>query len=393
MKPSQISKFAFVCMLVALTVGLSACDELVSIMSDGAAPGQLPAQILVGIVLPFSGQYVEGPDDPSIQRYLNGFLMARDEINAAQLAPIRLKYIVEDDQSTIEGAIAAYKKLIHEDGVAAILGPSSSTQVEMAFPVAEANRMVAIGPSSAAQGLSAIGDYVFRVNQPVDNLIPRGVRLTHERLGYRRIAKLATADDGYSKSADFLFTESLNAIGVEILGTETFRLRAGDYSEQLRRIKQLEPDAIFVSAQPLDVPEILIQARQVGIGADVPIIIPLLSSVEVEEAGAAAENVITFTSWSIEVNTPGNKAFVTNFRATYETDPDLFSALAYTSVYLLANAISNAGSVDSDAIRAALADTKEFDSVLGRFSFDSVGDPVYDPVMLIVRNGSFEAFE
>jgi len=391
---NYIRKIRLLTVGVLLIAGLSACDELVSILSDDREmPVQIPDEIRVGIVLPFSGKYVESPDDPLVQLYLNGFLMAGDEINAAQLAPTRLRFIIEDDQSTIEGAIAAYNKLIHEDRVAAILGPASSTQVEVAFPVAEANRLVAIGPSSAAQGLSAIGNYVFRVNQPVDKLIPRGVRLTHERLKYQRVAKLATSDDVYSTSADTIFDESLDAIGVEVLTTETFLLRAGDYTEPLTRIKALAPDAIMVSAQPTDMPDILIQARQVGIGADVPIIMPLLSSTEVRKAGDAAEGVISFASWSIKTDTPNNKAFVRNFRAKYESEPNRASALAYTSVYLLTNAISNAGSIESDALRDALADTKDFDTVLGSFSFDTVGDAVYDPVILIVRDGVLETFE
>lgn len=390
---NYIRKITLLAVGVLLIAGLSACDELSSILADREMSGQIPDEILIGVVLPLSGKYVESPDDPTMQRYLNGFLMARDEINEAQLTPIRLKFIIEDDQSTIEGALAAYNKLIHEDRVAAILGPASSTQVEMAFPVAEENQRVAIGPSSAAQGLSAIGDYVFRVNQPVDKLIPRGVRLTHERLGYRRVAKLVTSDDVYSKSADTIFAESLNAIGVEVLSTETVLLRAGDYTEQLTRLKELTPDAIFVSVQPFDMPEIMVQARQVGIDTTVPIIAPLLSSTEVQEAGDAAEGVITFAPWSIEAEIPKNKTFVRDFRAKYELEPNVFSALTYTSVYLLTNAISNARSTESDAIRDALADTKDFDTVLGRFSFDAVGDPVYDPIVLIVRDSVLEAFE
>ena len=388
-----IRKITFFAIVVLLIAGLSACDELVTILSDRETPPQLPDEIRIGIVLSLSGKYVTGPDDLLVQLYLNGFSLARDEINAAQLLPSRLQFIIEDDKSTVEGAIAAYNKLIHEDGVVAILGPTSSTQVEMAFPVAEENRFVAIGPSSAAAGLSAIGDYVFRVNQPVDTLIPRGVRLTHERLGYQRVATLATSDDVYSQSADVIFAESLHAFGVEVLGTETFLLRAGDYTDQLTRIKALAPDAIMVSAQPFDMPEIMVQARQVGIDTSVPIITPLLSSTEVQKAGDAAEGVITFAAWSIEADTPNNRTFVRNFRTEYESEPNLFSALAYTSVYLLTNAISNAGSIESDALRDALAETEDFDTVLGSFSFDAVGDPVYDPIMLIVRDGVLEAFE
>ena len=89
----------------------------------------------------------------------------------------------------------------------------------------------------------------------------------------------------------------------------------------------------------------------------------------------------------------GTRRLSRNFRAKYESEPNLFSALAYTSVYLLSHAISNAGSIESDAIRDALAETENFDTVLGSFSFDAVGDPVYDPIMLIVQDGEFETFE
>ena len=120
---------------------------------------------------------------------------------------------------------------------------------------------------------------------------------------------------------------------------------------------------------------------------------PLLGSPRVQEAGDAAEGTITFSPWSSEADAPGNEAFVQGFRAKYDMEPDLFSALTYTAVYLLSNAITNAGSTELDAIRDALAKTADFDTVLGTFSFDAVGDPVYDPIMLIVRDGAFEVFE
>ena len=56
------------------------------------------------------------------------------------------------------------------------------------------------------------------------------------------------------------------------------------------------------------------------------------------------------------------------------------------------NAISEAGSTDSDAIREALAATSDFETVLGGFSYDAVGDAEYDPVILIVRDGDLQPF-
>ena len=154
----------------------------------------------------------------------------------------------------------------------------------------------------------------------------------------------------------------------------------------------MNPGAVLVAANSFDQPTILVQGREVGIPDDVPFIVPLMSVGEVQQAGAAAEGAITFTAWTSTADTPGNQAFVRNFIAAYDSEPSVFSALAFTSVQLLVNAISTAESTDSDAIRAALASTSGFDTVLGGFSFDAVGDAVYDPIILVVRDGALQPF-
>ena len=384
-----------ICLLVisaALIVGLCGCDELVSILFEGEAPPPLPDELLIGLVMPQSGAFVDGPDDPDIVRYINGFFLARDEINDAQLAPPRIRFILEDNKSTTEGAIAAYNKLIHEDGVVALLGPATSTLTEAAFPVAEENQTVAIAPTSASQGPSALGDFVFRVNLTVDKLIPHGVRVTQEKLEYQRVAIIVDTLDAFSRSANQVYAETLAEIGVELLTTETFSTLDEDLRPQLTRIRDLEPGAVLVAANSFDQPNILVQGREVGIPDDVPFIVPLLSLGEVQAAGAAAEGAITFTAWTSAADTPGNQAFVRNYTAKYDAAPSVFSALSYTSVKLLVNAISEAGSTDSGAIREALAGTSDFETVLGSFSFDAVGDAVYDPIVLIARDGAFQPF-
>ena len=71
----------------------------------------------------------------------------------------------------------------------------------------------------------------------------------------------------------------------------------------------------------------------------------------------------------------------------------MWAAHAYTTVYILAEAIANAGSTDSKAIRDAMAGIRDLDTVLGTFSFNAVGDAVYEPLTLVVENGQFRVFE
>ena len=62
--------------------------------------------------------------------------------------------------------------------------------------------------------------------------------------------------------------EALTANGVEILTTETYQTGETDFSAQLTRIKESNPDAIFISALAPEMIKIMIQARQLGIPTD-----------------------------------------------------------------------------------------------------------------------------
>ncbi len=337
--------------------------------------------ISIGVVLPLTGRLTDTFGIPISQ----GFELALSEINATHL-----KFIIEDDQSTIDGAVEAFNKLIHQDKVSVILGPATSSQTQEAFQVAQENEVVALGPTSAARGLSAIGDFVFRISLTTDVLIPIGIEVTHAKLGYQRVATIYDETDLFSTDGNEAVREALAANGVEVLTTEIFQ-GGDDVSAQLTRIQALNPDAVFVSALPTDRPNILTQRHQLGLS--VPFFVRTLTGVDIKALGAPAEGAISFVGWSSIGDAPGNQAFVQNYSAEYGTEPNNYAASAYATVYILAEALANAQSADSTAIRDALANIKDFDTIFGKFSFDANGDAVYEPKVLIVNNGEFELFE
>ena len=392
----NVIRVTFVLMTAALVVGLSACDEFAAILSSSEIPQgsvipqltDVSGDIPIGVLYPITGRL-----DSVGVRMKHGFELALEEINNAQLGDVHLTFIVADDQSTVEGALEAFEKLIHQDGVPVILGPTSSSQAKEAFPIAQQNQVVAFSSTSGASGLSALGDFIFRVTLTADVLIPNGISVTHEQLGYNRVAIIYDKIDVVSQSSYNGFTKALAENGVEILTEEGYRTGDTDFSEQLSRIKALQPDAIFIAALPPDIPEIMIQARALGIPASVPFIVAQVTIDEIQAAGAAAEGLLSFTGWLSTTSIPANQAFVQNYRATYGIEPNAWAAHSYATVYILAEAIARAGSTDASAIRDALADIRDFDTIFGKFSFDSNGDAIYDPTILIVKRGQFEIFE
>lgn len=386
MNVRRFTKFASVFAIAALIAGLSSCDQLGELLVPPPDMDGL-GEITIGVSLPLEGEDAARYGLP-MQR---GFELAQDEIN--QLGGSQITFIIENDQSTVEGAMAALNKLIHQDGVSIITGITFSSQLRELIPIIEENEVVCYSSVSSAAGLSALSDFVFRSGLTTDVLNPNGVRITHEKLGYQRAALIFDEIDVYSTSSNEEVSKALEASGIEVVSTVTFQTGATDFSAQLTQIMEANPDAIFISALSAEMTQIMIQGRAIGIPASARFIVPDLTVNEVQIAGEAAEGAIAFTNWRPTSDTPGNGAFVENYRAKYGIEPDPWAAQSYATLYILAEAIGNAQSAEAAAVRDALANIMDFPTILGQFSFNEVGDAVYDPIVLAVENGELVDFE
>lgn len=347
-------------------------------------PPPMDEGITIGVALAQTGEFAEPYGIPMRQ----GLELAQEEIN--MLGGVNLKFEFADPQSTIEGAKTAVQTLV-DKGVPAIVGIGISTHLEQAFPIAQENGVIAFSPISSASGLSALGDFIFRTGLTVGILNSNGTMVTHGKLDYQKAALIYDAADTYSTSSNEAFEKTLMALGVEVLTAETFQTGDTDFSTQLTNIMGMEPDALFISALAGEMTQIITAAKSIGISAQ--LIVPDLTAKEIQEVGEAAEGAITFSGWFGMADTPGNQAFVEKYKAKHGIEPGPWAAQAYATLYILANAIMNAQSTDAAAIRDALAQTMDFPTILGNFSFDANGEAVYDPIVFTVKDGALQIFE
>ncbi len=382
----KIVTFTFIVATVALAVGLSSCDRMAPMVPDTEMTPTTDVGIPIGVVVSMTGKDAE-PYGLPMQR---GFELAREEIN--MLSDANLTFITADDQSSEEGAIAAVQQLV-DQGVPVILGIAISDYLEDAFPIAQENGVVAFSSVSSAAGLSSIGDYVFRTGLATNIMIPSGVMITHEELGYEKVALIYDAEDTYSTSSNEEIKKALGASGVEILAEETFQTGDTDFSMQLTNIMDVEPDALFISALSVEMTQVIIQAGAMGIPDAARLIVPDLTAKEIQDAGDAANGAIAFAGWTALSNIPGNQTFIQSYQAKYGIEAEPWAAQSYATLYILADAIAKAQSADSAAIRDALAQTMDFPTILGDFSFDPNGEAMYDAVVLTVKDGGLQLFE
>lgn len=370
-------------MLLAL---LAACGEGESSSKEenNGTNGTITAK--VGVI-----SYLTGPGAAYGEAITNGLKLALDEIN--DKGDVKIELAIEDSAGKQEQALSVGQKLMSQDDIVAIIGPTLSTEMNVVGPEADLNGIPIMGTSTTAAGIPQIGEYVFRNSIPESLAIPAALEKAVDKYGAKKVAILYGNDDLFTQSGfDTMKAEAEN-MGLEILTIETFQKGQSDYNAQLTKIKDLQPDLILASALYNEGAVIMDQARKMGI--EVPFVggNGFNSPQVIEIAGEASNGLIVATPWFADKPDEKVKAFVEKYEEAYGHKPDQFAAQAYDALYIIAEALKNAGEADRDALRDALAEIKDLEGILGKFSFDKDGDVIMDPTVLIIKDGQFQLFE
>ncbi len=355
-------------------------------------PASEPENIPVGFALSLSGNF-----QPYGIIQQNGINQAIQEINDKALIPgYRIVPCFMDDKSVPDTCRIVFRDLIFNKKVLAIIGPTSSNSAFVADTVAQNNQVVVMGISNTVPGITEMGHYVFRNSLPESSVIPNTIAVTHQILGYSKVSIVFGNDDPYTLGAYDAFRTALEGTaGVTIITTDTARKGDTDFSEQVANIQQAGPDIIVLALLVNEAARFMVQARAAGIPETVRFIggnsFNTLSLWQ--QAGIAAQGAICGSAWIHTENTSGNAAFVENYNQRYGARPDQFAAQAYTSVYILADAIRRAGTLNRTSLRNSLGNTANLETILGNFSFDANRNPVHTPVVQELVNGDFILFE
>ncbi|QRG05558.1 ABC transporter substrate-binding protein [Xanthobacter dioxanivorans] len=339
-------------------------------------------------------QVLSGPQSKYGANANKGIELAAEEINKAggiNGRPIRL--FTEDTAGSKDQAINAVRKVIGQNKVVLVIGPTLSTEVFAATPIANQRGVPSVALTATAPGIAAIGEFSFRASLPEDRLIPASLKRAKKLYDIKRAAILFANDDSNMKSSADIFKKEAAANGIEVVAVEAFSSRDSDFSAQLTKFAGLGVDSVLVGAYPDAGASILTQARRLGLskvrfiggnGFNSPKIIEL--------AGPAAEGAMVSGPWSIAKEDEANRTFIAAYQAKYGEVPDQFGAQGYDGMKLVAQALKNAGAtIDTGSIRTALQNV-EFKGVMGPFRFDQNREAALSDgaVTFEVVNGAFK---
>ena len=323
-----------------------------------------------------------------------GFELAIGEINrSGGINGNKLELVIEDEQGKKEEAINVFKKLIFQDKVLMLFGPTLSNSAQASDPVAQSAKIVVFGTSNTADGITSIGNYVFRNSVTEADILPVTLKVASQKTGLKKVAVLYGNDDIFTKSGYDNFAKALQALKIAVTTTESFAKGDVDFKPQLTKIKASASDAIVLSALVAEGGPIMVQARQLGItlpfiggnGMNSPRVFEL--------AKDSSDNLWVGSPWSVENPATENKRFIAAYQKAYSALPDQFAAQAYDAMYIVGQALKKiklTGKIEPDrkALRDALP-AIQFTGATGPFKFRQVtgrdGKPAgYDAVQTAI---------
>jgi branched-chain amino acid transport system substrate-binding protein len=359
------------------------------IFVSGLHPALAAAQIKIGAAESLTGNAAQYG-----QPIRRGLELALSEINnSGGIGGQKLVLVIEDEQGKKEEAINVFKKLIFQDKVLMLFGPTLSNSAQAADPVAQGAKVVVFGTSNTADGITSIGNYVFRNSVTEADILPVTLRVAAQKTGFKKVAILYGNDDIFTKSGYDNFRKALQNLKIAVTTTETFAKGDVDFKPQLTKIKGSNPDAIVLSGLVAEGAPIMVQARQLGItlpfiggnGMNSPRIFEL--------AKDSADNLWVGSPWSVENSAPENQRFIAAYKKAHGALPDQFAAQAYDAMYIVGDALKKtklSGKLEADrqALRAALP-TIQWNGATGPFKFRQVtgrdGKPAgYDAVQTAI---------
>lgn len=360
--------------------------------------------VVVGNIVPSTGPFADFGRKSRLAAD-----MALEMVNRSGIGGRQLSLPYADTGGRADEAASLVRRLA-DQGAMAVLGPFSSTECEVAFPVGNQLGIPMIAPASAKPGVAAASrPFAFRTN--VVEAVSQAILVPawRQRYGIRTAVAVYDERDAISLSlGSDVLPEAARNVGISLVDPGrplTFQTGDLDMGPLVARLRGLEFDGILLGAGYRDGITFLREARRQGIQQPVVGGNPLANDALPQQAGAAAEGVMAPSTFVPTLPSPEVQAFVEEFErrrraAGIEVGVDYLDANVYDIVRMLAQAMvegriqGTAASRQQDRrIIAERLAAMDFPSLTGPLRFDASGDAVRDVLLLEVRDGAWRQYQ
>lgn len=305
----------------------------------------------------------------------NTAVMVVDQINkAGGIKGHKLELVAYDTAGDATKAVQLANRLIKDDKVVAIIGPSTTGETMAVLPVADREQVPLISCSAGSKITDPVKKWVFKTAQNDALAVAR----IYEYLQKNKQTSVAllTVSDGFGSSGREQLKNQAAKYGITILSDDTYGPKDTDMTAQLTKIRGSKAQAIICWGTNPGPAIIAKNARQLGIKVPMFMSHGVSSKKFIELAGEAAEG-IKLPSGKVLVADMLPKAdsqkkslmaFVKDYQNHYKAEGDHFGGHAWDAVMLIKNAVER-GATTPEAIRDQLEKTTKFAGIGGTFTY------------------------
>ena len=329
-----------------------------------AAPAYAADPVRIGVALSQTGNLAD-----SAAPYFKGLDLWREQANArGGLAGHPIEFVVYDDRSDPATAARLYEKLITDDKVNLAMSSLGSATAATGSAIAEKHKVIMINGGGAAEAIQQRGfKYVFqtaaRISSYADGIVPM--------IEKYKIKSMALVSRDYAAARDISKTikEQIKEKDVKVVMDEYFPAGTADFSSQIAKGQQLQPDLWIGLLYPSEAIETVRQFHSMNYMPKFFIANGVSQDDFITSAGKDAEYALGMSLYEPSLPSEGNKEFVKTYHDKYNSDPGYYAAFGFVAGTVLEAAIKKVGSIDTEKVREVLT-TLKLGTVMGKHEVD-----------------------
>lgn len=345
-------------------------------------------EIKIGFATEQTGveSYIGQAAIPMLQDYI-------DKVNAAGgVGGYKLKLVTYDTRSEVTDAVAVTKRLIEQDRVVAVIGPSWSAAAIPIAEIADASKVPVVATTASNINVTVdeagnLNPYMFRVCfiDPYQGFAL--AEFAYKELGKRKVAFLTDIASPYSVGIQKFFGEHFVELGGEIVGEEGYQTGDTEFRAQLAKIKDSGADLLMMPAYTYRDPGLAAQQMKAlnmnmtMMGADGWFVDELLPMAGAELEGA-------YLTTGVSTDSPEFAEFNAEFEKKHNVKPNIYAYYSLDALMLIEQglkiAIEKTGKPDATALKDAIEQLKDVQLFTSKVTMESdTHNPHNKPILIM----------
>jgi branched-chain amino acid transport system substrate-binding protein len=343
---------------------------LVAALAPAAASAQ--STVFIPDVIELSGAgAVSGTN------WRDGVTLAVDEINAkGGILGRKINTPHIDTQSNPGVSRAQVQKVLDSDPYV-VLGPIYSGSVKVNMKLTEQAGVPQIVGAEAADITQLGNPFVFRTAFGQQTSVPKLAAYIQDRLNVKRVGVVWVNND-FGKGGRDSFLKEMASRGVKVVADLSTESGQADFAADVAKLKNADPEAVFVYCNEEEAARFLIAARRQGLNATLLGETTLLSQKVIELAGDAANGVRGHVGLSSDAPVPLVREFAEKFKKRFGYTADHNGQKGYIALYMIKHVTEKIGKFDrklfADTLHGLTITPEQEPGILMEASWDAKGD-------------------